>query len=1001
VATIALSIAGTVIGTAIGGPILGAVLSTAGAYAGGLIDSMLFPTKPQIIKQEGPRLTQQQVTTSLEGAVVKRLYGRARMSGQIIWATRFRETTTVTTTGGQSSGKSGRRQQQPTTQQTTYNYFCSFAIGLCEGPASQVGRIWADGKLLDQSLYTIRAYLGTDDQGPDPKISAVEGAGKTPAYRGLVYIVFDEMNLDKFGNRLPQITAEVIRPLASEGENTELIANAVAMKTGGEFLMGTTNFIKTEGTASSSANFINARNISSIEASLDDLQSVIKQVQTIDLRVSWFGNDLRCQQCRVRPKVEKISTGLAPLSVSPNDWEVSGMTRAGVAADTTPSDFILSVSQSRRYFQATPSDKALFEGIQAINARGLNVVFSPVLDMDIPVGNTTPSPYGSGTTPAYPDRRLLTCNPAIGASGTVDQTATATTQVDWFFGDPIPSNFGTWNGTTIPFTGSPGWGYRRMVLHYAKLCAAAGGVDAFNVGVGLARLTKIRGLPSSGQPVFPAANHMLALINEVKAILPSAKVSYAADWTEWNGHNPAEFASAPSASQWYETYYHHLDSVWTAADYVGIEWYPPLSDWRAYGAVDYQEGAVDSEYNQDYLIASMSGSEYYDYRYTSSTNRSNQIRTPILDIFAQTNWQFARKNLLDWWRSDHFNRTSGTVNGTKTSYVSKSKQIRFTSTGCPAINLGSNSPDQNPPLFSNQSRDDAIQRAYLEAVLLWALDPQKNPPIVGGSADRMVDNNMIPISSWDVRTYPEYPNNTTLFQDGEQYAKGFSLAGRVGSPALIALVKSIMEGSDVPYDVSELYGGNTMIEGYVLENITSLRELLAPLESCFFFDAIESEGIVKFALRIRRPSMVLTTDSLLTTEDNPGGYKITRNQESDNPIVVKLQYIDPARDYNTAAVDSRRLIGSSQHTEQLNYPLVLETFYAKIITDALLQEAWMKRETIDMELPPSLVNLDAGDLVVLDTGSGNKTWRINKITTGYGRSVQGFSYDESAYPATR
>ena len=38
-----------------------------------------------------PRLTEMQGLTSQEGAPIPRLYGRARLGGQLIWATRFEE----------------------------------------------------------------------------------------------------------------------------------------------------------------------------------------------------------------------------------------------------------------------------------------------------------------------------------------------------------------------------------------------------------------------------------------------------------------------------------------------------------------------------------------------------------------------------------------------------------------------------------------------------------------------------------------------------------------------------------------------------------------------------------------------------------------------------------------------------------------------------------------------------------------------------------------------
>src|SRR4051812_33605558 len=53
---------------------------------------------------EGPRLANLNMLASTEGAPIPRVYGRARLGGQLIWATRFIETAT-TTRSGSSGGK--------------------------------------------------------------------------------------------------------------------------------------------------------------------------------------------------------------------------------------------------------------------------------------------------------------------------------------------------------------------------------------------------------------------------------------------------------------------------------------------------------------------------------------------------------------------------------------------------------------------------------------------------------------------------------------------------------------------------------------------------------------------------------------------------------------------------------------------------------------------------------------------------------------------------------
>ena len=104
------------------------------------------------------------------------------MGGNIIWATDFREETRTSRQGG---GKGGG----PKVETTEYLYYASFAVALCEGEITGIGRIWADGKPLDTSGMTWRWYPGSETQEPDPFIAATTGNDATPAYRGTAYVV--------------------------------------------------------------------------------------------------------------------------------------------------------------------------------------------------------------------------------------------------------------------------------------------------------------------------------------------------------------------------------------------------------------------------------------------------------------------------------------------------------------------------------------------------------------------------------------------------------------------------------------------------------------------------------------------------------------------------------------------------------------------------------------------------------------------------------------------
>ncbi|HMB12094.1 MAG TPA: hypothetical protein VKP01_15970, partial [Saliniramus sp.] len=216
--TMILQTAGQAIGGAVAGPVGAMLGQTLGTMAGSAIDGALFATHEYRVL-EGPRLAEMQGLASSEGAPIPRVYGRARIGGQVIWATRFEEQVDVTVERtGRQGGKGffrnsgGGGGSTVTTKEVRYSYYANLAIGLCEGPIAFVRRVWADGREVELTQITMRVHRGGAHQQPDALIVAKEGADRAPAYRGLAYVVFERLPLADFGNRVPQFTFEVVRP---------------------------------------------------------------------------------------------------------------------------------------------------------------------------------------------------------------------------------------------------------------------------------------------------------------------------------------------------------------------------------------------------------------------------------------------------------------------------------------------------------------------------------------------------------------------------------------------------------------------------------------------------------------------------------------------------------------------------------------------------------------------------------------------------------------------
>ena len=582
-ATILFSAAGAAVGGSVGGTLAGlssvAVGRAVGATLGRVVDQKILGSGGQAV--ETGKVDRFRLTSAGEGDPITQLYGGMRIGGQIIWASEFEEVTT--TSGG---GKGGGA--QPKT--TEYSYSVNIAIALCEGEITRIGRIWADGEEIAPDDLNMTIYKGNADQQPDPLMEAIEGPGMVPAYRGTAYVVMEALGLQQFGNRVPQFSFEVIRPeqRGAEGATHALSygVEGVALIPGtGEYALATTPVsYEGDGQARWSANINSPSGKTDFVTSLEALKDEVPELKAASLVVSWFGSDLRMGECCVQPKIEDPD-----IDGEEMPWRVAGVSRSAA-------EVIARGQDSRPIYGGTAADDAVVEAIQAMNAAGKAVMFYPFILMDQIDGNTLPNPYtGEDGQPALPWRGRITLDRAPGIEGSTDGTAVATDEVGAFFGTVKATDFTVVN-SVVTYSGPQEWTLSRFILHYAALCKAAGGVDAFCIGSEMRGLTQVRASRNS----FPAVQALIALASEVRAIVgPKTKISYAADWSEYFGYQPQDGTGDRLF---------HLDPLWAdpQIDFIGIDNYMPLSDWReGVEHIDAQEW--DDIYNLHYLQSNIEG----------------------------------------------------------------------------------------------------------------------------------------------------------------------------------------------------------------------------------------------------------------------------------------------------------------------------------------------------------------------------------------------------------
>ena len=895
------------VGQAIGGPIGAAI----GGSIGRVLDNRLIASL-QPARQKGPRLEGLALSSSAEGAPRPVVFGRARIAGQVIWAARFLEKRKES-----SGGKGGQKTVE-------YDYSLSLAVAVGEGEIDGIGRIWADGQVLNTSGIAYRVHRGGEDQQPDSLIEAIEG--EAPAYRGTAYVVFEDLALGAFGNRVPQFAFEVFRGVADDEGMERLLEGVCLVPGAGEFCLASETVLRRDGLSRAVAENVNqSAGVSDLMVSLDQLMVQLPYLKRVSLVVGWFGSSLEAGDCLVRPGIEHRLKVTEPFL-----WGVAGRNRNNAYQISRIGDGEGAMAPA---YGGTPSDESVRQAIRALKARGLEVTVYPFIFMDCE---------------DYPWRGRMTA--ADGAA------------VERFFG------------------AADGWGLRRQVLHYAQMVADEG-ADGLLIG------SEMRGLTASRDAAggFPAVEAFRRLAGECRAIVgPEVKLSYAADWSEYFGHQA-------DGEVWY-----HLDPLWADENinYVGIDWYAPMGDWRAGdwtlggGGRDGQAGFKGPR-DRAYLAAQVAGGEGFDWYYASEADRLAQVRTPIVDGAYGEDWVYRNKDLKAWWSKRHYNRPDGVKAAEPTDWVPQMKPIRLTEFGCAAVDRGCNAPNlfQDPkssesrlPPFSTGARDDLVQRRVIEAVLNHYRQGDHNPlsALYGG---RMVEG--ADVWCWDARPYPAFPSRGDLWADAGAWREGHWLNGRLVGDGERLIEAVLGYGGLGPEDCGVgALGGR--ISGFVIDRPMRLRDVLDTLIAVYGARVAERDG--KISVRADAEAVMrLEAEGLVLPEKGAG--LVAERRLGLRPEVVRVRFANEAADYQSGSVILRNPRGGEAGGVDIDLAVLCDAETAAMVAQRVLAEHEGQAEVLTVRPGPlETLLLEPGDVVELEGYEGE--WRVARLDWDEMPSVQ-------------
>ncbi len=884
-ASIVLGNAGTAIGGALGGPVGAAIGGLVGTVAGSFVDNALF--SPKLPNIQGPRLSDLSVQTSTYGRMIPIVYGNVRIAGNVIWSQPIKEVANSTSTGG---GKGGAGAKQTT---TTFSYFATLAIALCEGEIDDVIRVWADSKLIDPSEFSgsYKLYKGDETQLPDPTIESFEGLGNVPAYRGMAYVVIEDFPLADFGNRIPNFTFEVKRRLliAETGDKPveEMISGLVMIPATGEFAYDTdiqykvvgeqvgSDFVQS-GSGRTRINQNNLHNKADALVALDQALATCPNLEWISIAIAWFGDSPDAGSCVIKPGVE-YQTG---ATTEPDSWQVAGFIRA------TARQITLDAGGAPVY-GGTPDDDSLLRYLDELKSRGLKVLFYPLVLMDV-----NNKPWRGSIT------------------GSTTDVANFFTKTD---------------------------GYNTFINHYANLVKDK--IDAFSIGSELIGLTSVKDAGNN----FPAVDELVSLAATVKTTVGSSvKVTYSADWSEYHHTDGG----------WY-----NLDPLWASAniDFVGIDAYFPLTD----------EPQSGLGYDLQKVIDGWTSGEGYDWVYTDSSRTTKDFT--LEDRFA---W----KNIDFWWKNTHVNPDS-----TTTAWVPESKKIWFTEYGFPSVDGATNQPNvfYDPDSVSGGFPYHSRGRVDFRAQRLGLTATEKQWE-ASGMIERMF------AWTWDARPYPFWPDLDAIWKDGDLWETGHWVQGKLGLSGLGAIVREISQRAGLLLADIDVTALTELVDGYILTEQTTARSAIEGLQQAFFFDAVESDNLLKFVPRGGVSAAAIADSNLIPDEngDNRDLLKITRQQEVELPQKVDIGYINRSFDYQIGNQHSQRQTANSDELLTVNLPIVMPNQRAKDIADITLFNSWLGRTTYNFQLPLEYAELEPSDIVDITVESAIHNIRITAIDMG-------------------
>jgi hypothetical protein len=235
--------------------------------------------------------------------------------------------------------------------------------------------------------------------------------------------------------------------------------------------------------------------------------------------------------------------------------------------------------------------------------------------------------------------------------------------------------------------------------------------------------------------------------------------------------------------------------------------------------------------------------------------------------------------------------------------------------------------------------------------------------------------------------------------------------GAGGEATLADIIAAVCKRAGLlAIDVEDM--ASVQVAGYSVSDICSGTDILTPLRSIGFFDAIESGDVLRFQARGKPIVATLTTDDIgaydpgsnsddgSSTSNIPPSVTTARAQDEDLPHMIRLRYKATSRDYEDGEQNSPfRFSSLGVNLVDVSLPVCMGDTQALQCASVLWADAWAARTTYQIAVDQSWSALEVGDCIGAPVDGVIQRMRIVSETNSSGvlRKLSMVADDGGAY----